>query len=307
VTFKTLEGKEITRQLKAVKASVAQRRYKKHSESARILQMYKQQRKKWEVRFPDDLPSTAILVIPGFAGKRINYEEQAQDFVENFMDKALETMKKKGTQNLILELRSNSGGWDIMGTTLISYLLKKQDSISYYGDGYAATNQSEFLKHSDVPEYELKNLSEALEPMPDGSFRLKEQYNATYGMIHKRPNAFKGTIYLLMDEYTGSAAAEFSAIMKSNRLATLVGQETNGTYGGLNGSTFIDLSLPNSNIHVRTPLVRGYLAVDPIQPTARGVLPDYEVAFTLEDILNKRDAQMEKVKSLIRQKGNSTQ
>ena len=307
ITFRTKEGQEVTQTVPAASTLTAMRNYRKNPVNAEIMSFYKKQNRKWNVKYPEDLPSTAVVTIPGFGGKKIQDEDAAKAYVEQFMDKAMKAIKKKNIQHLVFEFRYNSGGWDIMGTTLISYLLQDQDSIAYYGPGYAATNQSEFLKYSDISQYELDNLSKVLEPMPDGSYKLKEEFNASHGMVQKRANAFEGNVFILMDEYTGSAAVEFCAIMKSNKLATLIGQETNGTYGGLNGSTFIDMVLPNSGIKVHTPLVRGYMKVEPVQPMDRGVLPDHDVALEIEDILMRRDRQFEKVKELILEQNNSSE
>ena len=85
-----------------------------------------------------------------------------------------------------------------------------------------------------------------------------------------------------------------------------MGQETNGTYGGMNASSFIDLTLPHSKIVVHTPLVKNYLEVRPIQPLERGVLPDYLVDFSLEDVLARNDVQLELVKNLIQKNTDDT-
>ena len=223
------------------------------------------------------------------------------------MYKVMAKLEKKQIKNLIVELRYNRGGWDIMGTTLMSYLMKQNTPIPYYGPSYAITNNSKFLAYSDLNGYDKARLDEELELQPDGTFKLRAEYNASFAPIKKRENAFKGNVFILMDEYTSSAAAEFCAVAKSNKIATLIGQETNGTYGGLNASSFINLTLKNSGIVVNTPLVRNHLAVDEsLQPLERGVLPDHAVGFNLEAVLVRKDTQMEFLKELIRSEANQS-
>ena len=302
--FLDLEGTPVEKELQAVTTLDALKNYKKNPVNKEVFKLYQSKERKWQVLFPKDIPNTATLVIPGFAGKKVHSEEEAIRKMSVFMEEALQKIQKRKVNNLIIELRDNSGGWDIMGTTLISYLMQKQDSIAYYGPSFTITNDTEFLKDSDLSEYDLANIEKELEPQPDGTFKLKSAYNLSHGWIKKKANAFNGQVYILMNEYTASAASEFCAIVKSNQIGILVGQETNGTYGGLNGSTFINRALPNSKILIQTPLVKNYLAVKNIQPLDRGVLPDYSIAFTIDDVLKRKDIQLELVKELIRK--NST-
>ena len=300
--FIDLEGKRVEKEFQSVTASTASRNYKKNPVNRDILKRYKTKKSDWKVTYPKDAPRTAIIAIPGFGGKKVYSDEQARLKMQNFMDDALSKIKKKDIDNLIVELRYNSGGWDVMGTELLSYLLQEKDSVEFYGPAYTITNDSEFLKYADLSESDLANVKKELEPMPDGTFKLKSEYNLSHGWVKRKPNAFKGQVYILMDEYTASAAAEFCAIAKSNAIGTLVGQETNGTYGGLNGTSFVKLPLPNSKIEVQVPLVRGNNVVRPIQPLDRGVLPDYPIDLSIDDVLIRRDTQMEFVKNLIKEK-----
>lgn len=301
VRFADFDHQEIEMKVATLSSSQFLRNVPKNPANKEVWKRFKSSSQKWDVQFPKDVASTAIISITGFGAQDVNDADQAKAYMENFMDKAMKKIQKKNSESLILDLRYNSGGWDVMGTTLMSYFLQEQDSIPYYGNSYAAGNSSEFLKYSDLSAYDLAHLEEELIPQPDGTFLLREAYNLSHGYVLKRPNAFQGKIYFLIDEQTGSAAAEFSAIAKSNQLGTLVGQETNGAYGGSNGGTFISMPLTHSKIFVHTPLVTGANVVAPIQPLDRGVLPDHPMSFTLEDALNRNDVQMKFVKELIRE------
>ena len=301
-TFQDLEGNKVEKQFTGVSTLSAMYNYKKNPVNEEIYSLYKSKPSKYGLKILEDVPSTAVLTIPGFGGKKIHTEEDAATFMEDFMEKSMKKLEKEQIKNLVIELRYNRGGWDIMGTTLMSYLLKDDQSLPYYGPSYAITNDSEFLQYSDLGGYDEADIDRELEPLPDGTFKLREEVNPTFADIQKRPNAFTGNVYVLMDEYTSSAAVEFCAILKSNQLATLVGEETNGTYGGFNSTSFIKLTLPNSGIVVNTPLVRNHLAVDKkVQPLDRGVLPDHQVSFNLQDVLTRNDVQLQRVKELIKE------
>ena len=62
---------------------------------------------------------------------------------------------------------------------------------------------------------------------------------------------FDGTIWMLVDEHTASAAEASAAMLKLNNLATIVGEATFGILGTLEDSTNALVSLPNTGIIVR--------------------------------------------------------
>ncbi len=72
-----------------------------------------------------------------------------------------------------------------------------------------------------------------------------------------------------------------------------VGQETGGAYAGNNSGTFVIVTLPNSRLCVGIPMVGYYMAVPPIQPFDRGVLPTIEITPNIQQIINKEDVCLE--------------
>ena len=104
-----------------------------------------------------------------------------------------------------------------------------------------------------------------------------------------------------MNEKTFSTASEFTAAAKYYKVGVMVGQETPGAYDGGNGSSFIHMELPNSKIAIGTPLVSYQMEVGASLHDGRGTLPDYVVSYTIEDVLQHRDTQLEMLKKLIRQ------
>jgi hypothetical protein len=73
----------------------------------------------------------------------------------------------------------------------------------------------------------------------------------------------------------------------------LIGQESGGAFQGNNSGMKYDVTLPNSRIVMRIPIVSHYVAVDENrQPMDRGVLPDISVHYTIGDLLNHTDLEM---------------
>ena len=55
----------------------------------------------------------------------MNDEESAQAVTRKFMDKTMKKIRKAGSESLIIDLRYNGGGWDVIGMEILSYLVKR--------------------------------------------------------------------------------------------------------------------------------------------------------------------------------------
>lgn len=91
---------------------------------------------------------------------------------------------------------------------------------------------------------------------------------------------------MLTNENSASAATLFPALLVRNHRGVVVGRETRTAYHFMNALKFAEISLPNSGIPVRIPLVE--ICFDTVVnqriPFGRGVIPDYEVPLTLDEI-----------------------
>ena len=106
---------------------------------------------------------------------------------------------------------------------------------------------------------------------------------------------FKGKVFLLTSHFTNSAAVVFAAAFQENNMGMIVGRETGGrrTFA----SDPINVELPHSKLRASIPVA--VLALPGENPD-RGVLPDINVEYTMEDYIQKRDKDLEAVKDLIK-------
>ena len=79
-----------------------------------------------------------------------------------------------------------------------------------------------------------------------------------------------------------------------------MGEETGGDYNGVNGFDRTFLRLPNSGIGVLIACWSGKMAWQESKNVGHGVLPDYEVHPTLEDLLTGQDTEMKFAYDLIK-------
>lgn len=247
----------------------------------------------------EDTPATAVLRFDSFGGEGANTDEEARNVFRTFMDKSMAEIEKHKSSNLVIDVRSNSGGWDIQGVELFTYLMKSDSAIKYYRRKYAITENSAFLKFSDLSAENLKKAKNELTLEPNGTFTLKEDKNPILQLQTPKSNRFKGQVYILLNGATFSTAAEFTAAAYFNKLGIFVGDESAGAYDGGNGGNFIHLELPNSRIAISTPLIYYQMNVVDTKLKGRGTIPDYTTPFTFDDFMTHTDSQLEFVKKLI--------
>ena len=100
---------------------------------------------------------------------------------------------------------------------------------------------------------------------------------------------FLGDVYVLQDGLSFSVSAEVVAILRHKKRAIFLGEESGGAYGGNTSGWDAQLTLPNSGLRVRIPLVAYYCAVGIDAPLNRGVFPDYSVGMSARERLQKSD------------------
>ena len=128
---------------------------------------------------------TALLRIRTFG-----YYDHVDAFKE-YMDDAFMKIRNSKADNLILDLRGNSGGDPHCSTHLFSYLIPKP--LPYFGEKFFG-----YQKYADpLPVFE---------------------------------NRFKGKLYVLIDGGCFSTTGHFIGLLKYHNLATFVGQESGATY-----------------------------------------------------------------------------
>lgn len=137
-----------------------------------------------------------------------------------------------------------------------------------------------------------------LEPRPLPYFA--EEYGRYSDFARPIPRAehpYTGRLYTLINGNNISTAPHLCALLKYHKIGTLIGTETGGTYT-CNAATH-DLTLTNTKFIVTIATKSFAAAVEGFSKT-RGIEPDVTVVSTIQDLLNRRDAQKEYALRLIR-------
>lgn len=192
-----------------------------------------------------------LLKLPSFA-----IPEMEQYF--NQLDSIFSDLETNNIQNLILDLRDNSGGHPIFAAQLLSYLT---DSEFIY-----------FKRNEDVKEFEP--LYNAMQP----------------NKLH-----FGGNVYVFVNGGCLSTAGHLISLLKFYTKAVFIGEEPGSTFRCNDFS--MQMALPNSGIVLNVPrttfetAVSGFKLCEPFPV-------DYKVNVNALDLINGADSYIDMVMSI---------
>jgi hypothetical protein len=248
--------------------------------------------KTWEYKILDN--ETAYMKFGTFAFWNSDFNETK--FVDSIFD---DLSKRKGMQNLIIDIRNNEGG-NNTGDYILSYITSKTigcddpDRACYrylsIPDSllpYLTTWDNSFKKPKDPAKFKLNEI---------GLYEVITDSPCDY--IKPKPNGFKKSTFLLTNAKNSSAGFEMARNFKTAKLGKIIGETTGGSQQGINGGEFFFLTLPNSGFEIDLPLIYSYHA----QKEDKGIDPDYEVPTTQMDIYKNKDTQLQFVLTMIRAK-----
>lgn len=250
--------------------------------------MYEAMDKSWKYENIND--STGMLSIYTFALNEIELED------------ITDTVRaESGKKNMIIDVRFNDGGHiDPMNRLLSLFMDRPSAELGSY---QMVNSDSTFRSFRYSANY-------TPDMTPFENFvtkKGKEGYYQESDLYYRSSEAdqaagYKGRLYILTDETSVSAATYFPAYLVRNHRAVTVGRETKTGYHYMTAIKFVDILLPNSKIQVRIPMVKDVFddVETPRTPYGRGLLPDYEVPLTYEEMYTAdNDPVLDKALELI--------
>jgi len=182
-----------------------------------------------------------------------------QGLLETF-NNVYEQIKREKLQNLILDLRGNSGGHPFIASQLLGYLLDKD--FVYFA----------------LPEErgEFAPLYEPLSP-------------------HK--NRFGGNLYVLINGGCLSTTGHFLSLLKYHNRGIFIGRESGGTFSCNDGT--VHITLPHTGIRAGIARITFVTAVQGFDK-GYGIFPDYIINATPEQKIQNKDPEKQFVIELIK-------
>lgn len=248
---------------------------------------------KFEINNKDNY---AVLTV-----SRSFYDKKLDPNFDSLLFSAFHSIKERKIENLILDLRNNEGGDEYQQMELMSYLYDKPFRL--YQNIYLSHLDFRPLKpviiERDTSALLFNNDDQYMRRINDNLWINNYEYSDNLQLKDPKPNVFKGKLYVLMNGTCFSSAADLISDLKKTTDAVFIGEESGGTFEGPTGGDDIVIQLPNSKIMVRISpnLQIGYLYQK--HPNGRGVLPTYSINYTVQDVVQHADLEMEFAKKLI--------
>ena len=224
-----------------------------------------------------------------------------QDF-KNFIDLAFAQLKTMNVENLVVDLRDNTGGSDPFAAYFTSYFF---DNPFRYWDRIEVTQAvAEEIRGAVLKLYYRK-------PVQRDSIwhwqkaRHSDEFNF-YEEQKPARNNYKGKVYLLINGFCMSSCADVIAILSYNKKATLIGQETGGGYQGNNSGMIPDSQVKPFDFILSVPLQKYVNHVDRSKNIGRGTMPDFGINWSIEDLLKGEDLELNLANELIGRLKNAT-
>jgi len=243
-----------------------------------------------ELNYPTQDSTFAVLKVRGFGGTKYKKAYEA----------IFEEIKQKEIQNLVLDLRGNTGGRLNEINELYTYL-SNEETFTFLNPTIVTSkwklplymNAGRTIFHYIIfsPVYLVQSPFIVLNTRKNS----KDTYH--YKLKQEKPQSrkdtyYSGELFVLIDGLSFSASAIISSNLKGTKRATFIGNETGGTYNGTVAGRLPVLRLPNSKL----PWRLGVMSLKPYQQTVEfghGVRPDVTIIPTTEQIINKEDPEMD--------------
>ncbi len=198
------------------------------------------------------------------------YNNKLESFFKEVRDNKIE--------NIAVDLRNNTGGNSKVINSFISYLNiddYKVFSGTYIRFSKYASDQNGHLKNFGYKEFSGSN---------DKNKKVKDN-----------TLLFNGKTYVLTSNKTFSSANDFAMTIKDNNIGTIIGEPTGNApscYGDI-----IMCQSPKGKFILSVSYKRFYRA-DKSKNNETYMSPDIIVNTTIEDIINDKDPQVEKLKEV---------
>ena len=252
----------------------------------------------------------ALLTVNTFLYRKIM--ESGIDF-HKFLKRHFKALRKSKIENLILDVRENYGGHNMLALTLYAYVTqgKFKAMLPSLTKLHDTTSVSPYSNYPDGEYPYLQRLEGA--PLENGMYELRNEvdskvsYDSDFIDIgpNKRPqniskNKFKGSVYCLTSGLTFSAAANFTSLLSRNENVTFIGQAPGGANGVFCGGGFYLVTLPNSGFQLQIPFFKRCVSGFENSPNSWDEILDYPIEKELESRIKGEDTALNKAKELIK-------
>ncbi|MDC1105930.1 S41 family peptidase [Prolixibacteraceae bacterium] len=232
---------------------------------------------KGRIKYMNDRePSVALIDGVGYISIPIFYNNKR---CYKKLRSLLQKMQMAGSQDLIIDLRENSGGSD-KNIDLIFSLLSNKDSLHLFRD--AKVKNSQLTANYGFPKKYIGKLF---------SLRKQEDYCS---ILSLDGDLYAGPVncYVLVSKYTGAIAASFANQIQYNSIGVLMGEDLE--FGALNYGNITKIGLSNGS-DLLGILQLSTAAFDPYSRNKNHhVRVDISIPYVAKDYMKSDDPTLDK-------------
>ncbi|WP_314243379.1 S41 family peptidase [Empedobacter tilapiae] len=254
-----------------------------------------------EISFPDKNDSTTVVLkIKTFS---LGNSKKAYPFI-------FDSINKLNVKNLILDVRNNGGGYVRDANYLYSFLTTRNQRQAVMTDKMRVNSKFGLMKNYFQSFGVIGNtlgLPLAVYKYSESIIKTKKEKDGYYYKVTGKkdfllqPERYKGNLYVLTNGMSYSATSILSAALQNEGKAIFVGEETGGDYNGTVAGSFNDFKLKNSKLKI-------YYGMIDFKPNTsrdlkgRGIIPDVPIEITFDDVVKRKDTQLDWILSDIKNK-----
>ncbi len=250
----------------------------------------------WEFKMIEE--NVGLLKIKSFA-----YATSAPDFDwEGYIDVMFKELNEKKVANLIIDIRGNEGGQDVIGKYILEHLIQEPLTVK----GVEAS-----VRYLKIPDH-FRNYISTWDNVPynftrrvkkesnNGRYFLKDKFSLPGQTFRPKKNGYKGKSYLITDAQNSSATHLMATYAKKINSIQIVGEETGGSQRGINAGSIFFLRLPHTKVEVDIGVISLVIPQDDesIGPDG-GIKPDIPIQKAVEDITDGKDRVLNEILDLI--------
>jgi C-terminal processing protease CtpA/Prc len=229
---------------------------------------------------------SAVLRIDSF----VNYRQPVDP--DTLYAPVFEALAAEGRDQLILDLRRNGGGSTDASQGLFSYLTPTTRRMKL-------TETFKTLDHDAYVDYINTWEKRAINPprlafskTDAGEYQLRGAFSDATDKIKPAKAAFKGTLTILTSRNNSSGSTNLVSAVRAAREVTLIGEKTGGNPAGTTAGTIFFITLPESGVKLRVPIIRFSNNAGPVED-GQGLSPDIFAPDTVVSLRGERDPAME--------------
>lgn len=246
-------------------------------------------------KFLDKDSTTAYIKVQSFS----------RDYSDKFYKETFSKIKNASAKYLVIDVRNNYGGSLHEINNLYSYLASEPYVLIKPSQLTSRLTplKTNYFRKSNAFQYAFKSLAYPTYVFAQTFSTYKKDGKVYYKMKADKAtkpdkNAFQGKVFVLINGGSFSASSIITAKLKYDKRATLVGEETGGANDGTVAGFYSYQKLPHSKINLPIGLLLVQPNIDFLN-TKKGVAPDVTIKETMQDIIDRKDPQLDWVKKEI--------